>query len=61
MGNRDHHQHIPSRGDIVSNGTAEPTQILTDQQPLAPAINATAFDTRQRGLMKVRLEPATVR
>jgi hypothetical protein len=61
IGHRDHRQHIPLRGTIVSDGTAEPTLILTNQQPLAPTINAQAFDTRQRGLITVRLEAAALR
>jgi hypothetical protein len=61
MRNRDHRKHISLRVGIVSNGTVEPTPILTNRQPLAPTIDAKAFDTRQLGRIKVGLEPAAVR
>jgi hypothetical protein len=60
MGNRDRRKHIAWRGDIVSNGTAAPTQIFTNRQPRAPTIMAKAFDTRQRGLIEGSLEPGAV-
>jgi len=44
--------------DLVQSGVVDPTQILTQREPLTSAIDAyKAFDIRQPGWMKVELAP----
>jgi threonine dehydrogenase-like Zn-dependent dehydrogenase len=58
MGNCNHRKYIPMLVDIVLSGVVDPTQILTQCEPLASAIEAyKAFDTRQPGWLKVELAP----
>ncbi|HET6676062.1 MAG TPA: zinc-binding dehydrogenase, partial [Nitrospiraceae bacterium] len=60
MGNCHHRRYIPMLVDLVANGTVNPEQVLTQTGPLHAAIDAyKAFDTRQPGWMKVKLEPET--
>ena len=48
-------------GTPVQNGTIDPTEILTNTEPITGAIEAyEAFDTRQPGWIKVELEPTQV-
>jgi threonine dehydrogenase-like Zn-dependent dehydrogenase len=61
MGNCNHRRYIPMLLDWVQNGTCHPEQVLTQTGPLYAAVDAyKAFDTRQPGWMKVKLEPETV-
>ena len=62
MGNCPHRKYIPHLVDLVQSGTIDPTQVLTQQQPLMSAVEAyKAFDTRRPGWVKVELTPATER
>ena len=46
---------------MVRTGTIDPTEILTQQEPLTSAIDAyKAFDERQPGWIKVELKPQTL-
>jgi threonine dehydrogenase-like Zn-dependent dehydrogenase len=59
MGNCHHRRYIPRLLDLVRSGVVDPTEILTQREPLASAIDAyRAFDTRSPGWMKVELDPA---
>ena len=58
MGNCPHRKYIPMLVDLVQSGIVDPTLILTQQEPMASAIEAyEAFDERKPGWMKVELEP----
>jgi threonine dehydrogenase-like Zn-dependent dehydrogenase len=58
MGNCHHRRYIPDLLALVANGTVHPEEILTQTGPLYAAVDAyKAFDTRQPGWMKVKLEP----
>jgi threonine dehydrogenase-like Zn-dependent dehydrogenase len=57
-GNCNHRRYIPQLLEIVRAGTFDPTTILTQHEPLTSAIEAyQAFDRRQPGWVKVKLEP----
>ena len=59
MGNCNHRKYIPRLIDFVRTGVVDPTQILTETEPLGSAIEAyREFDLRHRGWTKVKLEPA---
>jgi len=59
MGNCNHRRYIPTLIELVRAGAVDPTKILTQQEPLVAAIDAyKAFDLRQPGWLKVKLEPA---
>ena len=61
MGNCPHRKYLPMLVDLVRSGVIDPTLILTQQEPMASAIDAyQAFDERQPGWIKVELEPQTV-
>jgi threonine dehydrogenase-like Zn-dependent dehydrogenase len=58
MGNCHHRRYIPRLIDLVLAHTIDPTQILTQQEPLGDAVSAyKAFDTRQESWIKVELLP----
>jgi threonine dehydrogenase-like Zn-dependent dehydrogenase len=58
MGNCNHRRYIPRLIDLVRSGVVDPTEILTQRQPLTSAIEAyRAFDTRAPGWIKVELDP----
>lgn len=58
MGNCNHRKYIPTLVDMVRSGEVEPTEILTQVEPLTSVIDAyKAFDTRQPGWIKVELVP----
>ncbi|MGE5657220.1 MAG: zinc-dependent alcohol dehydrogenase [Actinomycetota bacterium] len=60
MGNCNHRKYIPILVDLVRQGVVDPTEILTQVEPLTSAIEAyKAFDTRQPGWIKVELVPGT--
>jgi len=59
MGNCPHRKYIPMILPIVQSGTFDPARILTQDTPLASAIDAYKhFDLREEGWMKVKLEPS---
>jgi threonine dehydrogenase-like Zn-dependent dehydrogenase len=59
MGNCPHRRYIPKLIDWVQTGRIHPSRILTHREPLTSALDAfRAFDTRQEGWIKVKLEPA---
>lgn len=61
MGNCNHRKYIPHLVDLVRSGVIDPTEILTQCEPLTDAISAyKAFDERQPGWIKVELEPEAV-
>ena len=58
MGNCPHRKYIPRLVDMVRSGVIDPTMILTQQEPMASAIDAyKSFDERKPGWVKVELEP----
>lgn len=58
MGNCPHRKYVPMLVDLVHSGIVDPTLILTQQEPMASAIDAyEAFDERKPGWIKVELEP----
>lgn len=58
MGNCNHRKYIPTLVDLVRSGQVEPTQILTQVEPLTSVLDAyKAFDKRQPGWVKVELVP----
>jgi threonine dehydrogenase-like Zn-dependent dehydrogenase len=62
MGNCHHRRYIPMLIDLVRRGTLDPSKILTQTEPLTSAIDAyKAFDTRQPGWIKVKLQPVMAR
>jgi threonine dehydrogenase-like Zn-dependent dehydrogenase len=61
MGNCPHRKYLPLLVNLVRSGTVKPEKILTKIEPLTYVIEAyKAFDERQRGWMKVALEPALI-
>jgi threonine dehydrogenase-like Zn-dependent dehydrogenase len=59
MGNCNHRKYIPKLVDLVRSGTVDPTEILTQKEPLTSAIGAyKAFDERQPGWIKVEFRPS---
>jgi threonine dehydrogenase-like Zn-dependent dehydrogenase len=58
MGNCNHRKYIPTLIDMVRSGEVGPVGILTQHEALGSAIDAyKAFDERQEGWIKVKLEP----
>jgi threonine dehydrogenase-like Zn-dependent dehydrogenase len=61
-GNCNHRAYVPMLVDLVRSGAVDPAEILTQTAPLASAIDAyQAFDRREPGWVKVKLEPETQR
>ena len=59
MGNCNHRAYIPRLLSLVRAGAVQPSQILTQLEPLSDAIEAfEMFDRRERGWIKVELAPA---
>jgi threonine dehydrogenase-like Zn-dependent dehydrogenase len=59
MGNCNHRKYIPMLVDLVRAGVVDPTEILTQAEPITDAIDAyKQFDQRRPGWIKVMLEPA---
>jgi len=59
MGNCNHRKYVPMLVDLVRGGTVNPSEVLTQVEPMTSAIEAyKAFDLRQPGWIKVELEPA---
>jgi threonine dehydrogenase-like Zn-dependent dehydrogenase len=60
MGNCNHRKYIPMLIDMVRSGAVDPVGILTQHEPLGSALDAyRAFDERQEGWIKVKLEPVS--
>lgn len=58
MGNCNHRTYVPHLVDLVRVGGIDPTEILSQVEPVASAIEAyKAFDKRQPGWLKVELIP----
>jgi threonine dehydrogenase-like Zn-dependent dehydrogenase len=58
MGICNHRRYIPRLIDLVRNGVLDPTEILTQREPMTSVIEAyKTFDKRQPGWIKVKLEP----
>lgn len=61
MGACHHRKYIPPLLAMIQSDVIDPTEILTQVEPLTDAIAAyKAFDQRQPGWMKVELEPVLV-
>lgn len=61
MGNCNHRTYIPKLIDLILTGVIDPTQVLTQHEPLDSVIDAyKAFDKREPGWLKVKLEPVEV-
>ncbi|HET6158207.1 MAG TPA: zinc-dependent alcohol dehydrogenase [Dongiaceae bacterium] len=59
MGNCHHRKYIPLLIQLIRSGAVDPTEILTQAEPLVGAIEAyEAFDRRDPGWIKVELVPA---
>ncbi len=59
MGNCNHRRYIPKVVDMVRAGLVDPTQVLTQREPMMSVIEAyKAFDRRQPGWIKVELKPS---
>lgn len=58
MGNCNHRRYLPELVSLVRNGTLRPSEVLTKVEPMRSVIDAyKAFDQRQPGWVKVKLEP----
>ena len=58
-GNCNHRKYMPMLVGLVATGAVDPTEILTNTEPLTNAIEAyEAFDRREPGWIKVELQPA---
>jgi threonine dehydrogenase-like Zn-dependent dehydrogenase len=59
MGNCNHRKYIPMLLDKIRSGVLDPEKVLTNVEPMTSAIDAyKAFDTRQSGWIKVKLQPS---
>jgi threonine dehydrogenase-like Zn-dependent dehydrogenase len=57
-GNCNHRKYIPSLLRLVASHIVKPEDVLTEREPITFAIDAyKAFDERQPGWIKVKLEP----
>lgn len=58
MGNCNHRRYLPRLVEMVRAGRVDPTEVLTQEEPLAAGLEAfEAFDQREAGWIKVELEP----
>jgi len=58
MGNCNHRKYIPHLIELIRAGAFDPTQIVTQHEPMASVLDAyKQFDTRQPGWLKVELLP----
>jgi threonine dehydrogenase-like Zn-dependent dehydrogenase len=61
MGNCHHRKYIPHLVDLVESGIVDPSEVLSQREPIVSAIDAyRAFDRRQAGWLKVELCPEEV-
>ena len=59
MGNCNHRRYLPHLIELVRTGALDPAEVLTQVEPMTSVIEAyKAFDKRQPGWIKVKLEPA---
>jgi threonine dehydrogenase-like Zn-dependent dehydrogenase len=59
MGNCNHRRYIPHLVELVRSGSVDPAEILTQREPMTSVIDAyKAFDKREPGWIKVKLEPS---
>lgn len=59
MGNCNHRRYLPHLIELVRTGALDPSEVLTQVEPMTSVIEAyKAFDKRQPGWIKVKLEPA---
>jgi threonine dehydrogenase-like Zn-dependent dehydrogenase len=59
MGNCNHRRYLPHLVELVRNGSLDPGEVLTQTEPITSVIDAyKAFDKRQSGWIKVKLEPS---
>ncbi len=59
MGNCNHRRYLPHLVELVRTGALNPAEVLTQTEPMTSVIEAyQAFDKRQPGWIKVKLEPA---
>jgi threonine dehydrogenase-like Zn-dependent dehydrogenase len=57
MGNCNHRKYVPHLLDMVASGVFDPTDILTEVEPMRDALEAyETFDQRKRGWLKVELK-----
>jgi len=58
MGNCNHRKYIPKLLELVRSGIVDPTEVLTQVEPMSDVIEAyKQFDKRTPGWVKVMLEP----
>jgi threonine dehydrogenase-like Zn-dependent dehydrogenase len=58
-GNCNHRKYMPMLVGLAATGALDPTEILTNTEPLTGAIEAyETFDRREPGWIKVELQPA---
>jgi threonine dehydrogenase-like Zn-dependent dehydrogenase len=58
-GNCNHRRYMPKLVELVATGALDPTDILTQTEPVTGSIEAyEAFDRREPGWIKVELNPA---
>lgn len=61
MGNCNHRKYIPKLLELVRTGAIDPTEVLTQVEPISDVIEAyKQFDKRTPGWVKVMLEPEAV-
>ena len=59
-GNCNHRKYIPKLVGLVATGALDPTEILTQEEPVTGAIEAfEAFDRREPGWIKVEIQTTT--
>jgi threonine dehydrogenase-like Zn-dependent dehydrogenase len=57
MGNCNHRRYIPKLVQLVRTGAIDPSEILTQKEPLTAAVEAyKSFDRREPGWVKVKLD-----
>jgi threonine dehydrogenase-like Zn-dependent dehydrogenase len=62
MGNCNHRKYIPMLIEKVQSGVLDPEKVLTQVEPMTSVLDAyKAFDSRQPGWVKVKLEPSATR
>ncbi len=58
LGNCNHRTIVPKLVEIVREGAFDPLGVLTHREPLMNVLDAyRAFDAREPGWIKVKLEP----
>lgn len=61
MGNCNHRKYIPRLLELVRTGSVDPTEVLTQVEPMSDVIEAyQQFDKRTPGWIKVMLDPGVV-